>query len=281
MPININNLFHTYLKKSPQSVEALKGVNISIDDHSYVAFLGQTGSGKSTLAQHLNALLLPDSGEIVIDDFVITPKKRKNKKIHELRKHVGMVFQFPEYQLFEETVEKDVAFGPLNFGSSKEEALKLAHEALSKVGIGKSYYQRSPFELSGGERRRVALAGIFAIKPDILVLDEPTVGLDHQSSKDIMDLVNKMYLEGTSIILITHDMNLVNEYVQKVFFLENGEVKFVGKPTELFACKDIDIDIPNLYRLVNKLNENGYDIDLNKIRTIKDLIPYIKEKKKL
>lgn len=278
MPINVNNLFHTYLKSSPQRVEALKGVSLTIEDHSYVALLGETGSGKSTLAQHLNALLLPDSGELVIDDYVITPKKRKNKKIHELRKHVGMVFQFPEYQLFEETVEKDVAFGPLNFGSSKEEALALAHEALSKVGIDESYYQRSPFELSGGERRRVALAGIFAIKPDILVLDEPTVGLDHQGSKDIMSLVNKMYEEGTSIILITHDMNLVNEYVQKVFFLENGELKFTGKPTELFSNKEIEIEVPDLYRFVNKLNDNGYDIDLNKIKSLKDVIPYLRRK---
>ena len=278
MPINVNNLFHTYLKSSPQRVEALKGVSLSIEDHSYVALLGETGSGKSTLAQHLNALLLPDSGELVIDDFVITPKKRKNKKIHELRKHVGMVFQFPEYQLFEETVEKDVAFGPLNFGSNKEEALQLAHEALNKVGLDESYYQRSPFELSGGERRRVALAGIFAIKPDILVLDEPTVGLDHEGSKAIMSLVGKMYEEGTSIILITHDMNLVNEYVQKVFFLENGTLKFVGKPTELFANKELDIEVPNLYRFVNKLNENGYDIDLNKIKSLKDVIPYLRRK---
>lgn len=277
MPIKINNLFHTYLKSSPQRVEALRGINIAIEDHSYVAFLGETGSGKSTLAQHLNALLLPDSGEITIDEFTITPKKRKNKKIHELRKHVGMVFQFPEYQLFEETVEKDVAFGPLNFGSSKEEALVLAHEALQKVGIDESYYLRSPFELSGGERRRVALAGIFAIKPDILILDEPTVGLDHQGSKDVMDLVNKMYEEGTSIILITHDMNLVNEYVQKVFFLENGEVKFIGTPAELFANKELNIEVPNLYRLVNTLNERGYSIDLAKIKTIKDLIPYLRK----
>ena len=278
MPINVNNLFHTYLKSSPQRVEALKGVNLTIEDHSYVALLGETGSGKSTLAQHLNALLLPDSGELIVDDFVITSKKRKNKKIHELRKHVGMVFQFPEYQLFEETVEKDVAFGPLNFGSSKAEAIELAHQALSKVGIDESYYQRSPFELSGGERRRVALAGIFAIKPDILVLDEPTVGLDYQGSKDIMDLVNKMYLEGTSIILITHDMNLVNEYVQKVFFLENGELKFTGKPTELFANKDINIEIPDLYYFVNRLNEKGYDIDLNKIKSLKDVVPYLRRK---
>jgi len=278
MPINVNSLFHTYLKSSPQRVEALKGVNLTIEDHSYVALLGETGSGKSTLAQHLNALLLPDSGEIVIDDFVITPKKRKNKKIHELRKHVGMVFQFPEYQLFEETVEKDVAFGPLNFGSKKEEAIELAHEALKKVGLDESYYQRSPFELSGGERRRVALAGIFAIKPDILVLDEPTVGLDHKGSKDIMNLVNKMYLEGTSIILITHDMNLVNEYVQKVYFLENGELKFSGKPTELFAHQDIDIEVPDLYEFVNKLNSRGYNIDLDKIKSIKDVMPYLRRK---
>ena len=278
MPINVNNLFHTYLKSSPQRVEALKGVTLSIEDHSYVALLGETGSGKSTLAQHLNALLLPDSGELVVDEFVITPKKRKNKKIHELRKHVGMVFQFPEYQLFEETVEKDVAFGPLNFGSSKSEALELAHEALAKVGLDESYYLRSPFELSGGERRRVALAGIFAIKPDILVLDEPTVGLDYKGSKDIMSLVNKMYEEGTSIILITHDMNLVNEYVQKVFFLENGELKFTGKPTELFVNQELEIDVPNLYHFVNTLNENGYSIDLSKIKTLQDVIPYLRRK---
>lgn len=278
MPINVNNVFHTYLRNSPQRVEALRGINLTIDDHCYVALLGETGSGKSTLAQHLNALLLPDSGEITIDDFVITPKKRKNKKIHELRKHVGMVFQFPEYQLFEETVEKDVAFGPLNFGAKKEEALELAHEALKKVGLNESYYLRSPFELSGGERRRVALAGIFAIKPDILVLDEPTVGLDHKGSKDIMSLVNKMYLEGTSIILITHDMTLVNEYVQKVYFLENGELKFTGKPTELFASKEINIEVPDLYDFVNKLNSRGYHIDLDKIKTVKDIVPYLRKK---
>lgn len=278
MPINVNNLFHTYLKSSPNRVEALRGINLEIEDHSFVALLGETGSGKSTLAQHLNALILPDSGEIRVDDFLITPKKRKNKKIHELRKHIGMVFQFPEYQLFEETVEKDVAFGPLNFGSSNEEALKLAHEALEKVGLDESYYQRSPFELSGGERRRVALAGIFAIKPDILVLDEPTVGLDHRRSRRLMRLINEMYQEGTTIILITHDMTIVNQYVQKVFFLEDGQLKFVGKPAELFANKDIDIEAPDLYKFVNSLNERGYSIDLNNIKTVKDVIPYLRKK---
>lgn len=278
MPINVDHLFYAYLKKSPQRVEALNDVSLTIDDHAYVALLGETGSGKSTLAQHLNALLVPDSGTLTIDDFVITPKKRKNKRIHELRKHVGMVFQFPEYQLFEETVEKDVAFGPFNFSSNKEEALALAHEALSKVGLDESYYQRSPFELSGGERRRVALAGIFAIKPDVLVLDEPTVGLDHQGSKDIMELVNKMYLEGTSIILITHDMNLVNNYVQKVYYLERGQLKFIGTPSELFANKELNIEIPDLYKFVNALNDRGYDIPLEKIKSVKDVVPYLRRK---
>ena len=278
MPININNVFHAYLKKSPQRVEALKDVSLTIEDHCYVALVGETGSGKSTLAQHLNALLLPDSGSIEIDSFKITPNKHKNKNIHELRKHVGMVFQFPEYQLFEETVEKDVAFGPLNFSKDKDAAMQAAHEALKKVGLDESYYQRSPFELSGGERRRVALAGIFAIKPDILVLDEPTVGLDYQGTKDLMELINEMYLEGTSIILITHDMNLVNNYVQKVYFLEKGELKFVGKPYELFSHEDFDIEIPDLYKFVNALNDKGHNIPLDKIKSAKDVIPYLRRK---
>lgn len=278
MPIKINNLFYAYLKKSPQRVEALNDVSLTIDDHCYVALLGETGSGKSTLAQHLNALLIPDAGSVEVDDFIIINKKRKNKRIHELRKHVGMVFQFPEYQLFEETVEKDVAFGPMNFGASKEEALKDAHEALQKVGLDESFWQRSPFELSGGERRRVALAGIFAIKPEILVLDEPTVGLDLKGSQDIMSLVNKMYLEGTSIILITHDMNLVNEYVNKVFYLQKGKLIYSGTPRDLFAKKDIDIEVPDLYKFVNGLNERGYDIPLEKIKSVHDVIPYLRKK---
>src|SRR5574344_2298986 len=166
MPIQVNDLFYTYLPKSPIQTEALRGVTLEIESHSFCGILGQTGSGKSTLIQTLNALLIPTQGEVHVDDFIVSNKKNKNKKIKQLRKHLAIVFQFPEYQLFEETVEKDVAFGAKNFGANKEEALKKAHQALNSVGLDESYFKRSPFELSGGEKRRVAIAGILAIEPD-------------------------------------------------------------------------------------------------------------------
>ena len=216
MPIKVDNLFYTYLPKTPNQTIALKGISFNIPDHSFVAFLGQTGSGKSTLMQNINALLVPQSGSIEVDEFKVAPNKRKNKNIKQLRKHVGLVFQFPEYQLFVETVEKDVAFGPKNFGDKNEEALKKAHDALISVGLNEKYFKRSPFELSGGERRRVAIAGILAINPDILILDEPTAGLDANGADAIMSLVKKMHENGKTIILVTHDMELVMKYLSLI-----------------------------------------------------------------
>ncbi|MDD3099220.1 MAG: ATP-binding cassette domain-containing protein, partial [Bacilli bacterium] len=178
MPIKYENVSFTYNAKTPFSYEALSDVSLDIIDGSFTAIVGKTGCGKSTLIQQLNGLLVPTSGEVIINDYVVAKsRKRRTKKIKELRKLVGLVFQFPEYQLFEETVEKDVAFGPKNFGASNEGALKSAHEALRLVGLDESFYKRSPFDLSGGERRRVAIAGILALNPNILVLDEPTAGL--------------------------------------------------------------------------------------------------------
>lgn len=283
MSIKVENLFHIYDYKGQNPYLALKNINLSLDEHFFVAFVGETGSGKSTLIQHFNGLLKPTFGEVQVNDFVLNNSKKKNKKIKKLRKEVGLVFQFPEYQLFEETVEKDVAVGPKNFNIKNDEALKIAHECLLSVGLGQSYFKRSPFELSGGEKRRVAIAGILALKPSILVLDEPTAGLDPQGEEEIMTLFQKMYQNGISIILVTHDMDLVLEYAQKVYALNKGEIIYEGNPINLFKHlnDDIALESPKLFKFINELNESGFNLDYSAIQSVKDLaIQIAKEVKK-
>ena len=272
MAIKVNDLFYVYNPKSPNASKALNGVSLTIEENSFVAFVGETGSGKSTLIQNLNALLLPSKGSIEVDDFTINSKKNKN--IKQLRKHVGLVFQFPEYQLFEETVEDDVAFGVKNFGIKGEEALDKAHKALESVGLDKSYFKRSPFELSGGEKRRVAIAGILAIEPDILVLDEPTAGLDPKGVAEIMSLVSQMHRNGKTIILVTHDMDIVLKYCQKVFVLKKGQLAFEGSPNQLFALdnEELSIEVPSLYQIARKLNDKGMNFDIENIRSVDDFV---------
>ena len=226
MSIKIKNVSFSYLTKTPNQVEALDNVSFEIKDHSITALIGHTGSGKSTLIQLLNALMIPSSGEIEVDDFLITNNRRKNKKIKELRQHIAAIFQFPEYQLFEETVEKDVAFGLKNYGVKEPIAIQKAHEALKEVGLDESFYKRSPFELSGGEKRRVAIAGILILNPNILVLDEPTAGLDPQGTKIVLQLIEKLHKAGKTIILVTHDMDIVLNYATDVVVLKNGKLAF-------------------------------------------------------
>ena len=281
MQIKISNLSYTYLAKTPNEVEALHNVSLDIPEGKITSIIGHTGSGKSTLIQTLNGLLLPTSGEVRVGEYVVTNKKKKNKKIKELRKSLAIVFQFPEYQLFEETVEKDVAFGLKNYGYKEVEAIKLAHKALEEVGIDKSFYKRSPFELSGGEKRRVAIAGIIALNPDILVLDEPTAGLDPKGSKIILNLINKFNKEGKTIILVTHDMNIVLNYSDHVIVMNDGKVAFEGTPSELFSgdISTYSIDVPELFKFVKLLESKGIKLDISKIRTIDDLISQLKEKR--
>ena len=281
MQIKISNLSYTYLAKTPNEVEALHNVSLDIPEGKVTAIIGHTGSGKSTLIQTLNGLLLPTSGEVKVGEYVVTSKKKKNKKIKELRKSLAIVFQFPEYQLFEETVEKDVAFGLKNYGYKEVEAIKLAHKALEEVGIDKSFYKRSPFELSGGEKRRVAIAGIIALNPDILVLDEPTAGLDPKGSKIILNLINKFNKEGKTIILVTHDMNIVLNYSDHVVVMNDGKVAFEGTPSDLFSgdISTYSIDVPELFKFVKLLESKGMKLDITKIRTIDDLISQLKEKR--
>ena len=276
MGIKVENVFYTYLKKASNSTLALQDVSLNIEKNDFVAIVGETGSGKSTLVQMLNALLIPDKGQVLVDDFVVSYKNRKNRKIRNLRKQVGLVFQFPEYQLFEETVEKDVAFGVKNFGAKNEEALESAHRALRSVGLDESYYQRPPFELSGGEKRKVAIAGILALNPDIIIFDEPTVGFDPASAKELMSLIVSMHQSGKTIIVVTHDMDLVNEYAQKVFMLEKGKLVYSGSTSSFYENilnnKWMEMEIPKIFKLALLLKEKGMDINLEEIHNIDDLV---------
>lgn len=282
MSIKIDHLSYSYLKKTPNEVLALDDISLEIESGSFVSIIGHTGSGKSTLIQHLNALLIADKGNLVVDNYTIHSGKKKNKNIKELRKHVGVVFQFPEYQLFEETVEKDVAFGPRNFGIKKEEAIKKAHAALKSVGLNEEFFERNPFDLSGGEKRRVAIAGILAIEPDILVLDEPTAGLDPIGQEEIMNLLVKMNNEGKTIILVTHDMDLVLKYTSRAIVLKDGKVVFDNTPMELFKedREEFSIEIPMMFKYVKLLNERGYHIKNEEIRSVDDIVKAILKEKK-
>lgn len=282
MSIKVDNVFYIYDPRSINPTPALNGVSLTIKEGSFTAVLGQTGCGKSTLIQTFNALLIPSSGSIQVDDFLVTPNKRKNKRIKNLRKHLSIVFQFPEYQLFEETVEKDVMFGPKNFGQSYDEALKVAHESLLSVGLDESYFSRSPFELSGGEQRRVAIAGILALQPDILVLDEPTVGLDPKAKKDLLELLHQLNKNGHTIIVVTHDMDVVTQFATDIIIMKEGKVVFHDEREKLFDInlEELSIETTPLITLTNSLIKKGLKIDRSKIFVIDDLVKEIRRCKK-
>ncbi len=280
MSIRFENVFHIYGKKTPFEQMGLNDINLDLKDYDYVALVGHTGSGKSTLVQHMTGLLLPDRGVVHINDFQIVPNKRKNKHIKDIRKELGLVFQFPEYQLFEDTVLKDVAFGPKNFGVDAKEAIERAKKAILAVGLDESYFERSPFELSGGEKRRVAIAGIIAIEPRVLILDEPTAGLDPRGAQNMMDLFNKIHDNGTTIIMITHDMDLVLEYAKQVIVMKDGKVVKETSPLELFMSEDYasySLDYPQVFDLAMKLIAKGYKIDITKVYNEDSLVEEIKK----
>lgn len=270
MGIHFSNVDFKYYKKSP--VNTLDNITLSIDgENEFVAILGHTGSGKSTLVQHMNSLILPTSGKIQIFDSVIGNKTKV--KFKPIRKKVGLVFQFPEYQLFEDTVIKDVMFGPLNFGKDKEEALKLAKNALSLVGIDESIQDKSPFALSGGQMRRVAIAGVLASEPDILILDEPTVGLDPKGKIELMNLLCKIQKETKkSIVMVTHDMDIVCSYVKRVIVMQKGQLVFDGSTKDLFNDEEkllsFNLDYSTVSKYAKNLKESGLisykSIPLNK-----------------
>lgn len=282
MPIKFNDVFYTYQVNSPFRSEALRGVNLEIQDGSFTCVVGHTGSGKSTLIQQLNGLLIPTSGSVNVNDFVVMKKHKSLKKLQKLRKEVGIVFQFASYQLFEETIEQDVAFGPMNFGVKKDEALKIAHECLKTVGIDESLFKRSPFEVSGGQKRRIAIAGILALKPKVLVLDEPTAGLDPVGAKEMLQLFKELNEKGTTIILVTHDVNIVFEYATDVVVMNEGKVEIHCKPEALFNenVEKYSLETPLIQKAVNTCLEKGLKINPANIHNTHDLAVEIARIKK-
>lgn len=257
MDIRFEEVGYTYQKGTPFQSRALYDINLSIKDGGYTALVGHTGSGKSTVLQHLNALKKPTEGSITIGNRVVTATA-DNKGLKSLRKKIGIVFQFPEAQLFEETIGKDIAFGPKNFGVSEEEAMTRAKALLPQVGLDESFLDRSPFDLSGGQMRRVAIAGVLALEPEVLVLDEPTAGLDPQGRKEIMDMFYNLYkTQGLTIVLVTHQMDDVANYADHMVVLEKGTVVKEGSPRELFKESDwltsMQLGVPSTVHFAQEL----------------------------
>lgn len=263
MSIKIENLTHIYMPKSPFEKMALDNVSLEIKDGEFVALIGHTGSGKSTLIQHFNGLLEANSGKIIIDGINITDK---NVKLTDIRKKVGLVFQYPEYQLFEETIAKDIAFGPRNLGVSEEEIQKRVIESMEMVGLDYEYYKdKSPFDLSGGQKRRVAIAGVVAMKPTTLILDEPTAGLDPKGRDDILAQISKLHKDyKMTIIIVSHSMEDVANIAERIIVMNHGKIALEGKPSEVFkeidTLEKIGLGVPQVTYLVKKLREKGFNI---------------------
>ena len=288
MQISLKNVSYTYNYKTPYAREVLKDINLNVEEGSYTVIIGKTGSGKSTLIEHINGLLLPTHGEVLVNNVLITnPKSKKEKrelakKLKVLRQDVAVLFQFSEQQLFETSVLKDIIFAPLNYGILEERAISKAKELIKLVGLDESYLDKSPFELSGGEMRKVALCGVLALEPKVLILDEPTVALDYKSREEIMTMVKKLKDElNMTIVLISHNMNYVLEYADKVFVLKNGKINFEGTVEELFAdenlLKENSLEQPELLKFYNKLQENNIKLNVFP-RKYEDLIDSLKNK---
>lgn len=280
MDITFKDVSYIYQQNTPFAHKALNHISFHIPSGSFVAIIGHTGSGKSTLIQHLNGLVSPSEGEVIIGDFHLKSDEKKPKNMKDLRSRVGVVFQYPEHQLFEETVAKDIAFGPENFGVSKEEIDKRMNEIIPAVGLSEELLERSPFDLSGGQMRRVAIAGVLAVNPDILVLDEPTAGLDPRGQKEMMNMFFNMHKkQKLTTVLVTHSMEDAMKYADHVLILNKGTKYMEGKPEDVFtrqeALNDVQLDVPEIVQFMNKYNQRfNVSIPFNR-QSIKELAKQI------
>ena len=262
MQITLDHVSHTYQPGSPFQATAIEDVSLTISSGEFLALIGHTGSGKSTLAQHLNGLLLPTSGKVFIDGRDIHEKGFDKK---DIRKAVGLVFQYPEHQLFEETVARDVAFGPKNMGLGKDEIDERVREALESVGLPYDQFaEKSPFELSGGQMRRAAMAGVLAMRPEILVLDEPAAGLDPQSREDMLSLIAALHEKGRTIVMISHAMDDVARFATRAIVMEKGKIAMEGAPEEIFThaekLQQMGLDVPSVCQLFIALKKAGLQV---------------------
>ena len=263
MSIVIEHLNYVYMTGGPYETKALSDVNLTIHDGEFIGLIGHTGSGKSTLVQHLNGLIMPTSGRVLVDGMDLADKGTDRRAI---RQRVGLVFQYPENQLFEETVEKDIAFGPKNLGLDDAEIDRRVRDAMRRVALDYDrLHERSVFELSGGQMRRVAIAGVLAMEPQVLVLDEPCAGLDPRGREEILRLIKKLHEEaGTTIVMVSHSMDDVASLAERVIVMNHGELVMDGAPRDVFACgeelRGMGLDVPQAVQLADKLRERGFDI---------------------
>ena len=278
MELRVENLCYDYNKGTSFEKRALNNINLSIKENEFIGLIGHTGSGKSTLIQTFNGLLAPTEGKVTWNGKDIYEKGFNRR---EFRSHVGIVFQYPEYQLFETTVLKDVCFGPKNLGISEEESKRKAEEALRLVGLDEKYWQHSPFELSGGQKRRAAIAGVLAMEPEILILDEPTAGLDPKGRDEILGVIKKLNEEKeTTIILVSHSMDDVAEYVDRIIVINDGDIMYDDIPVNIFKMVDeleaIDLAAPQITYILRDLNRMGLNVGTGIIR-IDDAVQTIKK----
>ncbi|MCR5135170.1 MAG: energy-coupling factor transporter ATPase [Clostridiales bacterium] len=271
MAIEVKHITHIYNKNLPTQSVALSDVSFRVEDGEFLGIIGHTGSGKSTLLQHLDGLLKPDEGQILIGEVDITAPKTS---LLAVRRQIGLVFQYPEYQLFDETVAADVAFGPKNLGLPKEEIEERVRESLGMVGLDyEAIRDKSPFDFSGGQKRRIAMAGVLAMRPRVLILDEPTAGLDPKAHRDVLDMIRHYHKAQSDsiIILVSHNMNDIAEYADKVLVMDSGRAVMYGTPKDVFAKSDllrgIGLDIPDLADLAEKLKARGFDVPADAFTT--------------
>lgn len=265
MPIEIKHLDHIYMPGSPFETKALDDVTLTIGDGEFVGLIGHTGSGKSTLVQHLNGLMKPDHGSVIVDGMDVIDK---NTDLREIRRRVGLVFQYPEHQLFEETVRKDVSFGPRNLGCSEQEIEERVVKACHQVGLSDEKLDMSPFDLSGGNKRRVAIAGVLAMRPRVLVLDEPTAGLDPRGRNELLELIRRLHdEEGNTIVMVSHSMDDISALAQRIIVMNEGRVAMDGTPREVFAhpqeLVDMHLGVPAAAQLAMELKKRGYNLPDN------------------
>ena len=265
MPIEIKHLDHIYMPGSPFETKALDDVTLTIGDGEFVGLIGHTGSGKSTLVQHLNGLMKPDHGSVIVDGMDVSDK---NTDLREIRRRVGLVFQYPEHQLFEETVRKDVSFGPRNLGCSEQEIEERVVKACHQVGLSDEKLDMSPFDLSGGNKRRVAIAGVLAMRPRVLVLDEPTAGLDPRGRNELLELIRGLHEEdGNTIVMVSHSMDDISALAQRIIVMNEGRVAMDGTPREVFAhpqeLVDMHLGVPAAAQRAMELRKRGYNLPDN------------------